>query len=80
MSEEYIQDWSGEHALRVATGEPESIKLLGPVVRISQDAGGLSFVHTLTTAQARQMAQTLIKFAREADGIDKNLRAKGDQS
>lgn len=71
MSEQHIPNWVGANPIRVATASPESIAQLGPLVRISQDAGSLSFCHTLTPTQARQLAHDLVELAAEAEAIAK---------
>ena len=62
-----ISNFSVNQLLEVSADLAKPEDKLPPRVRLSQSAGSMSFMFTMTADQARQLAATLIVLANEID-------------
>ncbi|MDP1925741.1 MAG: hypothetical protein Q8K57_13285 [Thiobacillus sp.] len=69
MREHKLYNWCNRSPISVSVASIELVAKYGPLIHITQSADSLQFQHTITPAQARDMAKVLTDFADEADAM-----------
>jgi hypothetical protein len=70
MSARIVPCWGrGQDCLEVAPSEENYTCKHSPLVVIRQNAGSMSFIHMMSTEQARDMAKALIDCADESEQL-----------
>lgn len=70
-----INNMWGSRPIEVNTPQPDSVAKFGPHVDLTQRGGSMYFQHSMTSKQARDLAEALIAAADEADELAAQVAA-----